>query len=435
MSDAEPKILTCTRCGTDYRVKEYDPARSYRCRQCSGALSTKSQAKARTSAPLEEALPEEVYSAQSDPARRFGRFVLLDLLGRGGMGVVHKAWDLELGRYVAIKQIAGEEDEAEALRFRREAKIAARLEHPNIAPVYDVGSQDGNYFIVMKYIDGVTLHRIEEKHPGRLIQYFLQACQGVAYAHENGIIHRDLKPQNIMIDRQGAVFVLDFGIARSTSMGGGVTLTASGGLMGTPAYMSPEQAQGRMRELDVRSDIFSLGATLWAILAGRPPHEAENLQEMIFKIATETPGSILDIRPDVPKEIDAVLRKAMSLSPDDRHPSVAAFAAELERASRQRIKAGRRFGMQSEPTTEEAPPARPPGLATASLATGISGIVLACVLGPWSLPISIGAIVAGFISLRRIDKQPERTGRGTAIAGILCGLAAFLVGLLSFLQR
>ncbi|MBI2899192.1 MAG: serine/threonine protein kinase [Planctomycetes bacterium] len=331
MAAPEPMVLVCSSCRRDHLVTDFDPAKSYTCTDCAATLTTRTVMEAGTSVPtVEEPLPDEVVEARKDPQKVWREFVLVRELGRGGAGVVFKAWDTELGRWVALKTLHPNAASVEDLaRFRREGKMAARIDHPNIAPIYDFGEANGIHFIAMKFVDGSTLEKAGLTDVTTAVKVIREACRGVAHAHRNGIIHRDLKPQNIMIDRQGGVFVLDFGLAKPLDPQS-PTLTATQGYMGTPAFMSPEQARGLLKETDKRTDVYSMGATLWSVLAGRHPHTGQSAADIMVRVASEPTPSIRSIRKDVPSALDAILLKAMAKERDDRHPSCTELGDALE---------------------------------------------------------------------------------------------------------
>ncbi|MBI3272485.1 MAG: serine/threonine protein kinase [Planctomycetes bacterium] len=336
MVENSPLTLSCPRCGASYQLRDHDPKQRYRCRSCSGVLASSTPTAdanavsgAVASSSFDEPLPDEVYQAQKDPENRIGRFLRVRVLGSGAKGVVHKAWDLDLGRWVAIKLLLGDDDSPEErARFRREAQLAARLDHPNIAPVYEVGEHLGARYIVMKFIEGATLDVAPLPDARAQVACVRDACRGVGYAHERGTVHRDLKPKNLLVDPEGRVYVTDFGLAKSLGAKG-MDLTNADALLGTPAYMAPEQARGGVKEIDTRTDVYALGATLWTILAGRYPHNGETPLQILLKIILGPSPPIRGARPDLPEALERVLLRAMSHQKEGRQRTADVLAAEL----------------------------------------------------------------------------------------------------------
>jgi serine/threonine-protein kinase len=255
-------------------------------------------------------------------------------LGRGGMATVFLAQDLKHDRPVALKVLHPEL--AASLgpdRFLREIKLAARLQHPHILTVLDSGEADGRLWFTMPFVEGESLRdrlRRERQLPvDDALRIVREAAQALQYAHDHGVIHRDIKPENLLLTRDGNTLVADFGIARGLDVGGAGNdkLTDTGLVVGTPAYMSPEQASGE-RTLDARSDVYSLGSVLYEMLAGEPPFTAPTMQAMIVKRLTEPPPSARAARPSVPEAVDQAIRKALAPLAADRFAS----AAELARA-------------------------------------------------------------------------------------------------------
>src|SRR5688572_14185300 len=212
-------------------------------------------------------MPPEIAKVAQEPTRRLGHYILGDFLHSGGMGRVHKAWDVKLSRWVALKCLKAVGDERSEAYFDREARLAAGLSHPNIAAIYESGRVGGECFIAMQLIPGKTLDKWGRRDVPRLVTWIRDAARAVAYANSKGIVHRDLKPTNVMVTPEGQVYVLDFGLARPVAVD--ASHSATGKAMGTPAYMSPEQARGEA--VDARSDVYSLGATLFECLTGRAP--------------------------------------------------------------------------------------------------------------------------------------------------------------------
>ena len=278
-------------------------------------------------------MPPEVREAAKDPERLLGRFVAVAELGRGSMGAVQKAWDTRLGRWVAIKLLrTGATDAEELDRFRREATVVASLDHPNIAPIYDVFEHGGRLAIVMKYIVGRTLDELYIKEGARpptvdrAVRILRDVCLGVGFAHGRGFVHRDLKPSNLMLDEDGRVYVLDFGLVKVMVK---EAITDLGRMMGTPNFMSPELAMGLARDVDARTDVFSLGATLWTLFMGHPPFRGKSGLEIVRAIMREPTPGVRAKRPDVPEEIEAILFKALQKDREARYPTAVDMATAL----------------------------------------------------------------------------------------------------------
>jgi serine/threonine-protein kinase len=257
-------------------------------------------------------------------------------IGRGGMAVVYRARDLRLNRRVAIKvlppELAFNMDVRE--RFLREAQTSAQLAHPGIVPIYTVDEIDGLVFFVMALVDGETLGERLKREPrlpiAQVRAILTEVADALAYAHAHGVVHRDIKPDNIMLDRAtGRPVVTDFGIARAAA--GDSRLTVTGVAIGTPAYMSPEQALGE-REIDGRSDIYSLGIIGYQLLAGEPPLKASNTPAMLVKHVSETPRPLGQLRPDAPAALVNAITRALAKRPEDRWPDASAFRDALSGA-------------------------------------------------------------------------------------------------------
>lgn len=254
-------------------------------------------------------------------------------IGRGGTSVVYRALDLRLNRAVAIKVLPPElaYDPAIRLRFTREAQTSAQLSHPHIVPIYDVGERDGVAYFVMALVTGGSLASHLARTPRPPIEetrrVLREIADGLEYAHQRGVVHRDIKPDNVLIDREsGRVMVTDFGIARAIEAG--TRLTVTGIAVGTPAYMSPEQAMGE-RDVDGRSDLYSLGVVAYQMLTGRLPFSGANSMALLLKQVNERPRAISDMRPEVPKSIRDAVERAMLKDPEDRWPTAAAMRDAL----------------------------------------------------------------------------------------------------------
>ena len=300
---------------------------------CAGDRTVKEPRPPSTRAPI-DALPPEAAEAAADPDRNLNHYVLVRQIGKGGMGTVWKAWDRNLARWVAIKFLLASDEDGVA-RFRREAQLAARLRHPNIAAIYEVGSapskQRGStvdHYLAMEYIEGQTLAAARLTVPEAL-EIFLQVARAMEAAHRGGVIHRDLKPANIMITREKWPYVMDFGLAKALETES--SLSASGAIMGTPAFMPPEQAEARPEEIDARSDVYSLGATLYAVLVGQAPFTGQNVMAILRKVALESPPSPCSIRPELPAPLGDLILRALAKNKKDRPQSAAAFAEDLSK--------------------------------------------------------------------------------------------------------
>src|SRR3984893_2190610 len=259
------------------------------------------------------------------------RYEILEQLGVGGMGTVYKARDREVDRLVAIKVIRAElANDSEILsRFKQELILARKLTHKNVIRIFDLGRASGIRFITMEYIEGQDLRSLVKKQgrltPEQSVTLIQQVCLALDAAHGEGIVHRDLKPQNIMVDPQGRIFVMDFGIARTVGAEG---LTMTGALVGTPEYMSPEQVKGD--DVDGRSDIFSLGIIFYELLTGKMPYRGETVQRAMYKRTIErpTPASSEDL--SVPPFLSDVVSKCLEIEPAKRYQSANALSADLD---------------------------------------------------------------------------------------------------------
>ncbi|MDX6505571.1 MAG: eukaryotic-like serine/threonine-protein kinase [Gaiellaceae bacterium] len=253
-----------------------------------------------------------------------GRYRLEQPLGQGGMATVYLAHDTELGRPVAVKLLAENlaGDAAFRTRFLREAQLSARLSHPNVVGVYDTGeAHDGRPYIVMEYVEGTTLAELGRLPADEAVALAVQACHALAHAHAAGLIHRDVKPQNLLLRTDGTLKVADFGIARAAEA---TALTQAGTVLGTAAYLSPEQAAGE--QLTAATDVYSLGAVLYELLTGRAPHELESLADLADRDEIAPIGELV---PEVPPRIEDAVMRSLARNPAYRPASAEAFAAEL----------------------------------------------------------------------------------------------------------
>ncbi|MBN2578004.1 MAG: serine/threonine protein kinase [Pirellulales bacterium] len=281
--------------------------------------------------------------------RDFGRYELLSEIGRGGMGVVYQARQKELDRTVALKMILASHlaSPDQVKRFQSEARAAARLRHSNIVQIHEVGQLNGQDFFSMEYIEGESLAEriargpIDQKAAVRIVAAVARA---VEYLHQQGIVHRDLKPSNVLLDREDTPYLTDFGLAKAIF--GGDDLTATGVIAGTPSYMAPEQAAGRRGQVGPATDVYSLGVILYELLTGRPPFRAETPVDTLLEVLSGDPPLPRRLNPKIPMALELICLKCLQKSPEERYPSAAALAEDLEHF------------LRGEPLA-----ARPPGLA------------------------------------------------------------------------
>src|SRR5438552_6594513 len=300
-------------------------------------------------------------AASLSPNTRIDRYEIRSLLGKGGMGEVYLAEDVRLHRKVALKilpaAVAANQDRMR--RFEQEATAAAALNHPHIAHIYEIGESEGIHFIAMEHIDGDTLrdkiHR--DKAPlHKLLKYLTQVAEGLSKTHAAGIVHRDLKPDNIMITRDDYAKILDFGLAKliepQMALGSGgdapskvataiMTQHSSAGMvMGTAGYMSPEQAQGKVKEIDQRSDIFSFGCILFETVTGQKPFADESIIKSLHKVVYEAAPLIKDFNPSAPPDLQRVIRRCLAKDREERYQTIKDVALELKEVRQGMIGAG-----------------------------------------------------------------------------------------------
>ncbi len=326
MASTENGYRACAQCGGTF------PEEATVCPQCqtTGEMVRLSSDRVRAlwkSSSAEEALEDEVRSIPS-----FGRYTDLELLGKGGMGRVYKAFDPVLNRTIALKFIRGD-DPGLHRRLLMEARLQASLEHESICKVFEVGDVEGRLYIAMQYLRGETLCPATEKmNLLQKVRVMIRVSEAVHEAHRAGLIHRDLKPVNIMVTEndQGdwTPCVMDFGLARNQESPG---LTASGMLVGSPHYMSPEQARGEITRLDRRSDVFSLGVTLYEVLSGKRPFDDNSNVEVLLKVLNQEPPPLRKRDPSLPEDLETIVMKCMEKDPEQRYSSARALAEDLKR--------------------------------------------------------------------------------------------------------
>ena len=265
---------------------------------------------------------------------KIGKYKIIGELGKGAMGIVYKGVDPDINREVAIKLIRFDmvsedaEKEDAARRFIREAQSAGNLEHPNIVTIYEVGREDNQTFIVMQCVDGESLKQAisagKKFSPVEVVDLMTCLCDALELAHQNKIVHRDIKPGNILLDKQGRPYLVDFGVARMEMS----TMTQSGTIVGTPSYMSPEQIQGI--RVDARADIFSLGVIIYEMLTGKRPFEGDHITTIVYKIMNEEPTNIREMKRDLPEGFEQVIKKALEKDANKRYQSCKELAADLK---------------------------------------------------------------------------------------------------------
>jgi TolB-like protein len=317
-----------------------------------------------------------------------GHYALLRELGRGGMATVFLATDLKHDRPVAFKVL--HPDLAQSLgpeRFQREIRLAARLQHPHILTVHDSGETAGQLWFTMPFVEGESLRdrlrRDRQLSLDDALRIARQAAQALQYAHDHGVVHRDIKPENLLLTSDGNTLVADFGIARALGVAGDDDkLTQTGISVGTPAYMSPEQATGD-RALDPRSDIYSLGAVLFEMLAGEQPYTGPTVQAILMKRLSEPVPRVRSGRPSVPDAVDLVISRSLAIVPADRYPTAAQFAQALEQAGA--TTSGATAVVPPVPSAGMAEPAPPSRRRRIALVLAGAGLVVAALIGWWTL--------------------------------------------------
>lgn len=263
-----------------------------------------------------------------------GQYEVIRHLGEGGMGVVYEAKDPFSKGSVALKVLPPGADKQSVGRFKIEAEAAGRLDHPAIVAIVGHGqTHDGKWFLAMEFVDGVSL----DEHIGRngplaprvVAKYVIQLCEALQFAHDQQILHRDLKPGNVMICRDGTLRLTDFGLAKLLEPGED-SLTRTGDILGTPSYMSPEQARGTREDMTVMTDVYGLGGTAYHMLTGRVPFDARSLGGVLRKIVSQPPRAPREIRPEIPEALEAIVLRCLAKEPAERYASMTELAQALQ---------------------------------------------------------------------------------------------------------
>src|SRR5438876_11264934 len=276
----------------------------------------------------------EKESPAAEMPREFGDYELLEEVGRGGQGVVFRAWQKSLNRTVAVKIIGIGQltTSAHLKRLRREAEAAAKLNHPGIVPVYEVGERDGTYYFSMRFVEGDCLDEVVSRGSisvRQAAELIVKVARTVHYAHEHGILHRDIKPGNILLDANGEPHLTDFGLARLVESESSVTHTLE--VLGTPSYMAPEQAVGNNTAVSSATDVYGLGAVLYQLLTGHPPFAGGTTYETIKLLLDTEPRQSRLLNPKIDRDLSTICLKCLEKDPKRRYSSAVALAEDIER--------------------------------------------------------------------------------------------------------
>ncbi len=333
------RILICVRCFAQFNAEDWSPDKSSQnCPKCAGALVEATELK---SLAVEDTVSDMPRPSGHDLAildnavRQFANHEILGEISRGGMGIVYKARQRELDRIVALKVLlaGGESSQEQILRFQREARAVAKLKHPNIVAIHEIGEHRGIHYFSMDYVPGVSLEMMigrTEVPRDTLLGILSKVCRAVQVAHEAGVLHRDLKPSNILVTRENEPYLIDFGIAHCADEHD-VRLTRQGYIFGSPLYMAPEYVSGKLTEFSQLCDVYALGVILYQVIAGVTPFEDVETMQVLSRILKEEARPVEDAVPDLHSDLSTICAQAIHKDPRKRYQTAAALASDLER--------------------------------------------------------------------------------------------------------
>ncbi len=408
----------CPECGNEQRAPELSVTQAFECDLCGSRIQLQSAVpvsfdRKTSSIGVDDTDVEESVSRYRS---RFGRFELLAEVGAGGFGTVFKARDPKLDRVVALKIPHTRRllDEGHRRRFVQEARHVAKIRHEGIIPVFEAGEAEGIPYLVAEFVEGVTLERqLQSRRPPveEAAGLCIQIAEALHHAHEAGIVHRDVKPSNVMLDGDGRPYLMDFGLAKQET--GDSTVSVTGAILGTPAYMSPEQAAGENESVGVRSDVYSLGVVLYQLLTGELPFRGNN-NMLIHQILNDDPRSPRTLNDRIPRDLEMICLKAMSKEPRQRYAAAEEFAEDLRRYVRREpvlarpVGGLRRFGLWCQ---------HPDRIGAASTIT----IAMALMLAIWELQ-SLVFITTGIVTVEHPLMTAVTIVFGMVFFGTLAGL-------------